>query len=151
MRAVVQRVSSAAVKVDGSTVGAVDRGILVLVGVGHDDTVEDALALARKIAGLRIFPDESGRMNRDVVESGGRALVISQFTLLADVRRGRRPAFVEAADPAIASPLVERFSEELGRSGLEVESGVFGARMEVALVNDGPVTIVVETRGGRVV
>jgi D-tyrosyl-tRNA(Tyr) deacylase len=151
MRVVVQRVSSASVKVDGSTVGAIDGGILALVGVGHDDTVEDAIALARKMAGLRIFPDESGRMNRDVIESGGRALVISQFTLLADVRRGRRPAFVGAADPAIASPLVDRVVEELERNGLDVESGVFGARMEVELVNDGPVTIIVETRGGRVI
>ena len=151
MRAVVQRVSSASVTVDQDTVGAIGPGVLVLVGVGHDDTTDDAQALGRKVGSLRIFSDDDGRMNRDIVAAGGSALVVSQFTLLADVRRGRRPAFVGAADPELASPLVECVGEELGRLGIRVESGVFGARMEVALVNDGPVTILVETHQGRVI
>jgi D-tyrosyl-tRNA(Tyr) deacylase len=151
MRAVVQRVSRASVTAGGAVVGEIARGLLVLVGIGGDDTEKDADALADKIAGLRIFPDERGRMNRSLIDTGGGALVVSQFTLLADVARGRRPSFTAAADPAIAEPLVHRVSSRLQVAGLEVQGGRFGAQMEVESVNDGPVTIVLETAGGRVI
>lgn len=151
MKAVVQRVSSAAVTVDGEVVGSIGRGILAFVGVGHDDSEADAVALARKMAVLRIFPDDQGRMNLDLASCDGSALIVSQFTLLADVRRGRRPAFVAAADPGVAEPLVDRVAAECRHLGIAVESGIFGARMEVSLVNDGPVTILLETSGGQVV
>lgn len=151
MRAVVQRVSSASVTVGSELVGSIDGGLLVLVGVTHDDTEGDAEALAAKLAGLRIFPDSDGRMNRSVLDTGGGCLVVSQFTLYADVRRGRRPAFTAAADPEIAEPLVDRVVSRLVSEGVEqVATGRFGAMMTVTLVNDGPVTLVIETSGGRV-
>lgn len=151
MRAVVQRVSKASVTVAGEVVGAIGPGLLLLVGVGDGDDVSDARALATKIAGLRIFPDDEGRMNRSVLDAGGSALVISQFTLFGDVRRGRRPSFTAAAAPEMAEPLVEQFAGLLTAEGVQVATGVFGAKMSVDLVNDGPVTIVIETRDGRVV
>lgn len=144
MRAVVQRVSRASVRVDGETVGACGRGLLVLIGARHDDTSESATRLAAKIARLRIFPDENGRFDRSLLDTGGEALVVSQFTLLADTRKGTRPSFTDAAPSEAAEPLVDRFIEALRGEGLTVETGRFGARMEVELVNDGPVTIVVE-------
>ena len=144
MRAVVQRVSSASVHVDGDAVGAIGRGLLVLLGVRHDDTSENATRLAAKIARLRIFPDERGRFDRSLLDVGGDALVVSQFTLLADTRKGNRPSFTAAAKPEVAEPLIESFCDALRELGLHVETGVFGARMEVELVNDGPVTIVVD-------
>lgn len=150
MRAVVQRVSRAGVTVDGDIVGDIGAGLLVLVGVGTGDTEADADALAAKIAGLRIFPDGDGKMNRSVAEAGGAALVVSQFTLLADVARGRRPSFAGAADPSVAEPLVDRVAEGLARAGIAVAGGRFGAHMEVESVNDGPVTILLESAGGRV-
>ena len=144
MRAVVQRVSSASVRVDGETVGACGRGLLVLVGVGRGDTAETASRLAARIARLRIFPDEADRFDRSLLETGGDALVVSQFTLLADGRRqkGARPSFSDAARPEVAEPLVGAFVDALRAEGAHVETGVFGARMEVALVNDGPVTLI---------
>lgn len=144
MRAVVQRVSSASVRVDGETVGACGRGLLVLIGARHEDTSESATRLAAKIARLRIFPDEAGRFDRSLLDIGGEALVVSQFTLLADTRKGNRPSFTDAAAPEQAEPLVARFVEGLRAEGLTVETGRFGAQMEVELVNDGPVTIVLD-------
>lgn len=150
MRAVVQRVSRAGVTVDGDVVGDIGAGLLVLVGVGTGDTEADADALAAKIAGLRIFPDSDGKMNRSVAEAGGAALVVSQFTLLADVARGRRPSFTGAADPSVAEPLIDRVAAGLEGAGIAVARGRFGAHMEVESVNDGPVTILLESVGGRV-
>ena len=144
MRAVVQRVSSASVRVGGDTVGTCGPGLLVLVGAGHEDTSETAVRLAAKIARLRIFPDDEGRFDRSLLDTRGEALVVSQFTLLADTRKGNRPSFTDAARPEEAEPLVEAFCDALRDVGVRVETGVFGARMEVALVNDGPVTIVVD-------
>jgi D-tyrosyl-tRNA(Tyr) deacylase len=146
VRAVVQRVSSASVRVDGETVGACGRGLLVLVGVERGDTAETASRLAARIARLRIFPDEADRFDRSLLDTGGDALVVSQFTLLADGRRqkGARPSFSDAAPPEIAEPLVGAFVDALRAEGAHVETGVFGARMEVVLVNDGPVTLILE-------
>ena len=144
MRAVVQRVSRARVTVAGSVTGEIGRGLLLLAGFTDGDT-EDALAwMAEKVAGLRIFPDDEGKMNRSVVEAGGALLVVSQFTLYGDTRKGRRPSFVDAARPEIAIPLYERFVELLRGTGLDVATGEFGAMMDVELVNDGPVTLILE-------
>lgn len=145
MRAVVQRVSRAVVRVDGQAAGSCGAGLVVLVGVRHEDTAETAHRLAAKIARLRIFPDEEGRFDRSLLDTRGEALVVSQFTLLAYTRKGNRPSFTGAAPPEQAEPLVERFAEALRDLGVPVETGVFGAKMEVELVNDGPVTIVVDT------
>jgi D-tyrosyl-tRNA(Tyr) deacylase len=144
MRAVVQRVSSASVRVDGETVGACGRGLLVLVGAGHDDTPDTAARLAAKIARLRIFPDDDGRFDRSLLDVGGAALVVSQFTLLADTQKGNRPSFTDAARPEVAAPLIDRVCEALRDVGVRVETGVFGAYMEVDLVNDGPITVVLD-------
>jgi len=141
---VIQRVSSASVQADGDAVGAIGRGLLVLLGAEHDDTSDNATRLAAKIARLRIFPDAAGRFDRSLLDVGGDALVVSQFTLLADTRKGNRPSFTAAAKPEVAEPLIESFCDALRELGLHVETGVFGARMEVELVNDGPVTIVVD-------
>jgi D-tyrosyl-tRNA(Tyr) deacylase len=144
MRALVQRVSNAAVTVDGDTVGAIDQGVVVLVGVTHGDTEKEADWLARKIAGLRIFEDQEGRMNVGLLDAGGAALVVSQFTLYADASKGRRPSFVDAAPPEVAEPLVATFADALRRRHVPVEEGVFGAMMMVEIHNDGPVTIMLE-------
>ena len=144
MRAVVQRVSRASVTVEGEVTGAIERGLLVLLGVGHDDTDESARALAAKIARLRIFGDEAGKMNLSVEDTGGGVLAVSQFTLLADTRKGNRPSFVGAAPPQEANRLYEVFCDALAALGLPVAKGVFGAHMDVDLTNDGPVTIVLE-------
>jgi D-tyrosyl-tRNA(Tyr) deacylase len=144
MKAVIQRVRRASVTVDGNVVGAIERGLLVLLGVGHGDTDETAHALAAKIAKLRIFNDEAGKMNRSVRDVAGGVLAVSQFTLLADTRKGNRPSFIGAAPPEEADRLYEVFCEAVAAEGLPVEKGVFGAMMDVALVNDGPVTIVME-------
>ena len=151
MRAVVQRVSRARVTVDAEETGAIGTGLLVLVGAADGDGSADAIALANKVLGLRIFADEEGRMNRDVVEAAGGILVVSQFTLLADARKGRRPSFVGAAAPEVAEPLVAAIVEHMAAAGVPVATGRFGAHMMVELVNDGPVTIVLEMRNGRVV
>jgi D-aminoacyl-tRNA deacylase len=150
MRAVVQRVSRADVTVDGAVVGSIGAGLLVLLGVAGGDGEAEAAAIADKIAGLRIFPDEDGKMNRSVVESAGSVLLVSQFTLLADTRRGRRPSFDAAAHPDAAEPLVDRAALELVERGVPVETGRFGARMLVSLVNDGPVTLVLDASRGRI-
>lgn len=150
MRAVVQRVSRAAVTVDGSLIAEIGVGLVVLIGVGDGDTERDASALADKIVGMRIFRDDEGLMNRSVVDVGGAVLVVSQFTLLADLRKGRRPSFTGAADPEGAETLVASVADGIAASGVEVGSGVFGALMELELVNDGPVTIVVDVGDGKV-
>jgi D-aminoacyl-tRNA deacylase len=144
MRGVVQRVARAEVRVEGRTVGSIGPGMLVFVGVGEGDTAEQADRLAGKLARLRIFVDDEGRMNRSVLDIGGEVLVVSQFTLLADTSRGNRPSFLGAAAPDMAEPLVERVAEGLRAAGLRIAMGEFGAHMEVDLVNDGPVTIVLE-------
>jgi D-tyrosyl-tRNA(Tyr) deacylase len=146
MRAVVQRVRSASVEVDGRVVGATDGGLLVLLGVEIGDTDEDLAWIVRKVAGLRIFRDEEGRMNLDVAAVGGSLLLVSQFTLLGDCRRGNRPSFVDAAPPEVASPMVDRAAASFRARGLGVETGRFGADMLVRLENDGPVTIVLDSR-----
>jgi D-aminoacyl-tRNA deacylase len=156
MRAVIQRVTRAVVRVESKTVGEIGPGLLVLVGIATTDTAEAATALAEKVATLRIFPDAEGKMNRSVVEAGGAVLAVSQFTLFGDVRKGRRPSFIAAAPPEVAEPLYEKFltalrgfssgpSGDLSGHALRVESGVFRAMMEVELVNDGPVTILIDT------
>ncbi len=144
MRLVIQRVRRAAVTVDGETVGSIGRGFAILVGVTHSDTEEQARWLARKVAGLRLFEDPDGKFNLSLREAEGAALVVSQFTLYGDVRRGRRPSFTDAARPERAEPLIARFAELLRAEGIGVETGVFGARMLVELVNDGPVTLILE-------
>ena len=150
MRAVVQRVSWARVRVEGETVGEIGPGLLALVGAAAGDTPADAAAMADKLAGLRIFPDDEGRMNRSVAEAGGAVLVVSQFTLLGDLRRGRRPSFTDAAPPEEAEPLVDLVTEHLRRAGVPCATGRFRAHMEVELLNDGPVTLVLEVSAGRI-
>jgi D-tyrosyl-tRNA(Tyr) deacylase len=150
MRVVAQRVSSASVSVGGRVIGEIGQGLAVLVGVSDGDGQPDAIAVADKLVGLRVFADDEGKMNRSVIDSGGAVLVISQFTLLADVRKGRRPSFIHAADPAVADPLVQAVTERIAGHGVEVATGEFGAMMDVALVNAGPVTIVIETADGRI-
>jgi D-aminoacyl-tRNA deacylase len=145
MRAVVQRVSEASVVVNGQVVGAIGRGLLVLLGVTHDDGEAEAAALARKIAGLRIFEDAAGKFNLGLTDVDGAVLLVSQFTLYGDTRKGRRPSFTDAARPEQAGPLCDRFVELLAAEGLVVETGVFGAHMAVQLVNDGPVTLWLDT------
>jgi D-tyrosyl-tRNA(Tyr) deacylase len=146
MRAVVQRVSRASVTVDGKVTGEIGKGLMVLVGVGVDDVDADAQTMTEKIANLRIFPDDAGLMNRSIRDVGGGVLLISQFTLHGDVKRGRRPSFITAAREDVAKPLYERVGALLEREGLPVGYGVFGAHMDVELVNDGPVTILIDTK-----
>jgi D-tyrosyl-tRNA(Tyr) deacylase len=146
MRAVLQRVSRAAVTIGGETAGAIERGLLVLLGVAVADTADDARRLADKVAGLRVFNDEAGKMNRSVADVGGGVLVVSQFTLYGDCRKGRRPSFIAAAPPEVAVPLYEAFVDALRALGLPTATGRFGAMMQVELVNDGPVTLIVDSR-----
>ncbi len=141
MRALVQRVSEASVTVDGAVIGSIGPGLCALIGVTHGDGEQQAVKLAQRLAKLRIFADDEGRMNRSVLDVGGEVLAISQFTLYADTRRGNRPGYSDAADPAIAEPLVERVIDELRGLALTVATGSFGADMDVRLVNHGPVTI----------
>jgi D-tyrosyl-tRNA(Tyr) deacylase len=146
MRAVLQRVTHGSVRVDDQVVGAIDQGFVILVGVGHGDGENEAQWLARKIAGLRVFDDADGKFNLSLLDVGGGCLVVSQFTLLADSRKGRRPSFTRAAAPEIAEPLIERFAAMLRQAGVQrVEMGQFAARMQVAIHNDGPVTILLDT------
>jgi D-tyrosyl-tRNA(Tyr) deacylase len=146
MRAVVQRVSRARVLVDGEVTGEVGRGFLVLLGVGRSDTDKEAQWLADKIAGLRVFEDAEGKMNLGLADVGGGMLVVSQFTLYGDCRKGRRPSFIEAAAPEIAIPLYEAFVTAIRALGIIVATGRFGAMMQVELVNDGPVTLIIDTK-----
>jgi len=148
VRAVVQRVSEAAVRVDGSVVGQIGPGLVVLLGVGKGDVDSDADYLAEKVANLRILDDEAGQMNRSVLDTRGHVLVVSQFTLYGDARRGRRPGWSAAAPPEEANGLYERFVAGLRGLGLTVETGVFRAMMQVSLVNDGPVTLLLDSRKG---
>ncbi len=141
MRALLQRVTHASVTVDHQIVGQINQGLLILLGVGQNDSETQVQTLADKIVHLRIFGDDEGKMNRSLLDIGGEALVVSQFTLYADMRRGRRPSFTQAAPPTLAEPLVERFQAAIAAYGLKVAGGVFGAHMDVELVNDGPVTI----------
>jgi D-aminoacyl-tRNA deacylase len=146
MRAVLQRVTRASVRVGGETVGEIGPGLLVLLGVARDDTAEDARYVLEKTVNLRVFDDGEGRMNRSVLEAGGGLLVVSQFTLHGDVRRGRRPSWIEAAPPEAAEPLYELFVAEARRLVARVETGGFRRTMEVELVNDGPVTILLDSK-----
>ena len=146
MKAVIQRVTRASVEVDGKIVGQIRAGLVVLLGVAKGDTESDLAYLAEKIPALRIFSDEAGKMNRSLAEIGGGVLAISQFTLLGDTKKGRRPGFDQAADPDAAKRLYEQFVERLRQTDLTVETGVFGAHMKVELVNDGPVTFVLDSR-----
>ena len=147
MRAVIQRVSSASVTIGGTIKSAIGPGLMILLGVGHEDGQEDIDWLVKKIAGLRIFNDDAGVMNRNVMDIGGDALVVSQFTLMASTKKGNRPAYIHAAGHETAVPLYEKYCELLSQEcGRPVGKGVFGAYMQVALTNDGPVTIVIDSR-----
>lgn len=146
MRAVVQRVRSASVSVGREEIAAIDAGLLILVGVARGDTADDAVRMARRCAELRIFADGAGKFDRSLLDVGGEALVVSQFTLLGDTRKGRRPSFMEAAPPGHAEPLVEAFAAALREAGVRTRTGRFGAMMDVALVNEGPVTLLLDSR-----
>lgn len=148
MRVVLQRVSSASVRVEGAVTGEIGAGFLLLVGIGHEDSEADLAWMADKVAGLRVFEDAEGKMNLSLEDTGGAILSVSQFTLYGDCRKGRRPNFMAAARPEKASELYDRFNELLRGKGIRVETGVFGAMMEVSLVNDGPVTLILDSPGG---
>ncbi|MFF2094025.1 D-aminoacyl-tRNA deacylase [Paenibacillus sp. NPDC058174] len=146
MKVVIQRSKRAEVTVDGGVTGAIEFGLVLLVGITHEDTEADVRWMADKVAGLRIFEDDNGKMNHSVVDIGGQILSVSQFTLYGDSRKGRRPNFMAAARPEQAEPLYERFNEALQAAGLTVATGVFGAMMDVSLVNWGPVTLIVDSK-----
>ena len=146
MKAVIQRVSEANVKVDGNIVGEISKGLLLLIGIDEEDEKKDADWLVQKILSLRIFGDEEGKLNRSVMDISGGILCISQFTLIADYKKGNRPSFIKAAKPEKAIPLFDYFKTEISKSGLKTESGIFGADMKVSLLNDGPVTIVMDSK-----
>ena len=148
MRAVIQRVIEARVEVESQIVGRIGRGLLILLGVARDDTNDDADYMAEKVVNLRVFNDEQGKMNRSLIETAGGMLVVSQFTLYGDVRRGRRPSYTDAAEPERANALYEYFVTRARGYGVEVETGVFQAMMQVGLFNDGPVTILLDSRKG---
>lgn len=146
MKVIIQRVSSASVAVDGKTEGAIQRGFLLLVGVEEKDDGTDVTYLARKISNLRVFEDDEGKMNLALNDVGGAILSISQFTLLANTKKGNRPSFIDAAKPEIGNKLYESLNEQLRNEGFDVQTGVFGAHMDVSLVNDGPVTIIIDSK-----
>lgn len=146
MKIVIQRVAHSNVKVDNEIVGEIKQGLMLLIGIQEDDNEEDANWLVQKILNLRIFSDEEGKLNRSILDIKGELLCISQFTLLADYKKGNRPSFIKAAKPEVAIPLFEYIKTEFAKSGLRVESGVFGADMQVSLQNDGPVTIVMDSK-----
>ena len=146
MKAVIQRVKYASVKVDGMEIGKCGQGFLILLGVGNEDSQKDVEVLGNKIIKLRVFEDEEGKMNRSIQEIGGEMLIISQFTLYADCRKGNRPSFTKAAPPSVSKPLYEAFVEMIRETGIHAECGEFGADMKVELLNDGPVTIVLESK-----
>lgn len=146
MKIVIQRVSEANVKVEGTIVGNISHGLLLLIGIDEEDTQSDADWLIQKVVNLRIFGDENGKLNLSVKDVEGEILCISQFTLIADYKKGNRPSFIKAAKPDVAIPLFEYFKEEIAKSGLKIESGIFGSDMKVSLLNDGPVTIVMDSK-----
>lgn len=146
MKVVIQRSKAASVTVDGQVTGAIEQGYVLLVGITHNDTLDDVAYVAKKVADLRLFEDEEGKMNHSIIEQGGAILSVSQFTLYGDTKKGRRPSFIDAARPEQAKPLWDAFNEALRGHGLHVETGIFGAMMDVALVNDGPVTVIVESK-----
>jgi D-tyrosyl-tRNA(Tyr) deacylase len=146
MRVIIQRSKNASVTVEGTVTGKIENGYVLLVGLTHSDTMEDVRYVAKKIADLRLWEDEDGKMNHSIIEHGGDILSVSQFTLYGDTRKGRRPSFIDAARPEVAEPLWEAFNKELESHGLHVETGIFGAMMDVALINDGPVTMIVESK-----
>ena len=146
MRAVIQRVKEASVAIDNEIVGAIQQGFMVLLGIHEDDTLEDVAYLTRKIAKLRVFEDAEGKMNLDIAAVNGQILSISQFTLYADTKKGNRPSFVKAARPEVAIPLYEAFNQSLEMQGLGVATGQFGANMQITLINDGPVTIIMDSK-----
>lgn len=146
MKAVIQRARDASVTIDGEVTGAIDHGLVVLLGVTHDDTMEDVKYVVNKIINLRIFEDKNEKMNLSLKDIGGSILSISQFTLYADTRKGRRPSFVNAAKPDLANELYEEFNEELRKENIHVETGEFGAMMDVRLTNSGPVTIIIDSK-----
>jgi D-tyrosyl-tRNA(Tyr) deacylase len=147
MRTIIQRVEHGRVLIDGRTTAEISAGVVILLGIGMQDGEEQARYLVEKIANLRIFEDDAGKMNLSLLDSGGAAIVVSQFTLYADTRKGRRPSFTDAAPPEVASPLVERFAELLRQQGVPTQTGEFGAHMLVEIANDGPVTIWMERQG----
>ncbi|HLS66856.1 MAG TPA: D-aminoacyl-tRNA deacylase [Pseudogracilibacillus sp.] len=151
MKAVIQRVSCASVSVENEVVGKIDDGFVVLLGITHEDTERDVHALVQKIVHLRVFEDEEGKLNRSLIDTNGSILSISQFTLYGDVRKGRRPNFMQAAKPHIANEVYELFNEKLRQENVHVETGTFGAMMDVSLTNHGPVTIIIETEDGKIV
>jgi len=151
MRAVIQRSKQASVKVDDQTIGSIEKGLVVLLGITEQDTEADIDAIIHKLIHLRIFQDDADKMNISLLDIGGSILSISQFTLYADIRKGRRPSFIKAADPAMAEKLYNIFNQKLTETGVHVETGKFGAMMDVALVNDGPVTMILETKDGIIV
>jgi D-tyrosyl-tRNA(Tyr) deacylase len=144
MKIILQRIAEASVEADGKKVGSIGQGILVFVGITHSDTTSHASWLANKLVNLRIFEDSQGKLNRSLIDKQGAALIISQFTLYADCNEGRRPSFTQAAQPEVAEPLYEMFVEEVRRTGISVVTGIFGAYMKVNLINDGPITIMLE-------
>lgn len=146
MRVVVQRCKRAEVTVNDTTIGCIEKGLMLLVGITHDDTEQDAKYLADKVSGLRIFEDETGKMNLSVLETGGQILSVSQFTLYSDCRKGKRPNFMSAARPELAEPLYDKFNELLRSLGIHVETGAFGEMMDVSLTNWGPVTLVIDSK-----
>ncbi|MEE9517692.1 MAG: D-aminoacyl-tRNA deacylase [Candidatus Adiutricales bacterium] len=146
MRAVIQRVSRGSVLVDGEEIGAIGSGLVILLGVHRDDNTEDGKYLARKIVNLRIFSDENGKMNRSLLDVSGQALIVSQFTLWGDTRKGRRPSFIKAAEPDQAEKLYQNFVSEMNRQNITTATGEFGAMMELALINEGPVTLILDSR-----
>ena len=146
MKVVLQRSKAASVTVDGTVTGAIDNGYVLLVGITHEDTQGDVAYLAKKVANLRLWEDAEGKMNHSILEHGGAILSVSQFTLYGDAKKGNRPSFISAARPEVAEPLWEAFNQALRELGLHVETGIFGAMMDVALINDGPVTILLESK-----
>ncbi|MGR7910938.1 D-aminoacyl-tRNA deacylase [Lysinibacillus capsici] len=146
MKVVLQRSKAASVTVDGTVTGAIDHGYVLLVGITHEDTQEDVAYLSKKVANLRLWEDADGKMNHSILEHGGAILSVSQFTLYGDAKKGNRPSFINAARPEAAEPLWEAFNQALREQGLHVETGIFGAMMDVALINDGPVTILLESK-----
>lgn len=146
MKVVLQRSKAASVTVDGTVTGAIDHGYVLLVGITHEDTQGDVAYLAKKVANLRLWEDADGKMNHSILEHGGAILSVSQFTLYGDAKKGNRPSFINAARPEAAEPMWEAFNQALREQGLHVETGIFGAMMDVALINDGPVTILLESK-----